>query len=420
MKNKLPYFIVITAALLICYLYFPPNDPPFDDPQLFKYFGMAIQKGKIPYRDFFDHKPPLIYFFNYVGVLLGNYGIYLLNTLFVLLAALKFLQLNIQFRIPFPFVLPVLFCLLLKHPNYSFGGNFTREYSTLLILIAFCCLLGKSRYKMFWTGLTASLVFFFQQEQLLILVPFIGAALYEVFIEQKWRGVYRSAASLTAGFLIPCVLIFGYFLLNNSLTQFLDSAFAFNFRWYTVQAEKPGFITEMFALKKLFYQFNLDTALLVTVGIILIGFLFANSRKIWLIGAVIALPLSLISEWMSAKIAIGDAMCYYYLVPLAGTIPIALFLVLAFSKNELIKNKVFIAFCYVLLTFNLLLTFMEYAGNRFRYNYHYKESAPETLFLNKVALKDNDLYIWRSSEYIFLYNKYKILAPDKWVYHSFW
>lgn len=420
MKNKLSYFIAITASLLVSYLYFPPNDPFFDDPQIFKYFGMAMQKGQVPYRDFFDHKPPLIYFINYAGVLLGNYGIYILNALFVLFGTLRFLKLNIQFNIPFPFILPVLFCLLLKHPNYSFGGHFTREYATVLILIGFCCLFGNGRFKMLWTGIISALIFFFQQEQIVILIPFILVALYNIPGELKLKRILFSSGLLAAGFLIPCLLISGYFFLNDSLTHFWENAFAFNLHWYTAPDEKPGLFREIIVLKNLVYQFKLDSVILITMAAVAIGFYSGNSKKSWLIAALIALPLSLISELLSSKIAIGDAVCYYYLVPIAATIPITLFLFFGFTKNELIKNRLFIVFCYFLLLFNLLLTFVEYRGNRFRYDYHYKEQAPETIFLNKAGLKDYDLLVWRAPDYFFLYNKYKILAPDKWTYHFFW
>ncbi|RYY49357.1 MAG: hypothetical protein EOO06_07415 [Chitinophagaceae bacterium] len=420
MKNKIYYFIVITAALLTCLLYFPPNDPAFDDPQLFKYFGMAIQKGQVPYRDFFDHKPPLIYFFNFAGQLFGSYGIHVLNAMFVVWGAITFLRLNIQYRIVYPFVLPILFCLLLKHPQFSFGGNFTREYSTILILIGFCCLLGRSSYKMLWTGVICSLVFFFQQEQVLLLLPFIIASLFQTFKEKDWKGLWHALAHSVAGFFIPAILIFGYFFFNNSLSYFWDAAFVFNFKWYTVQAEKPGFLAQMLALKNLFSQFKLNTVLLVTIALIGLGFFSPNKMKAWLIAAAAALPLALVSEWMSGKIAIGDATCYYYLVPLAAAIPITVFLVLAYTESSLIRNKVFISFCFLLLTFQLAWTYTAYAANRSKYNYHYMDDAKETVLLDKEKLFDNDLYIWRASDYIFLYNRYRILAPDKWVYHSFW
>lgn len=42
------------------------------DSSIFIYFGEAMHKGKIPYRDMFDHKGPLLWLIEYVGVGIGK------------------------------------------------------------------------------------------------------------------------------------------------------------------------------------------------------------------------------------------------------------------------------------------------------------------------------------------------------------
>src|SRR5687768_2361095 len=99
MNSKyLPYLIVGAIALALCFLYFPPYDIFFDDKEIFKYTGFLIAKGKVPYKDFFDHKPPLIFFFNFLSSLFGNWGLYILDALLVIAASLKFLQVNIKYK----------------------------------------------------------------------------------------------------------------------------------------------------------------------------------------------------------------------------------------------------------------------------------------------------------------------------------
>ncbi len=84
------------ASLLLSLAYCPPYMALTDDTEIFKYCGMAISKGMVPYRDFFDHKPPMIFFINYAGLLIGrgsDWGLWTINTLLALGATWCFFQL---------------------------------------------------------------------------------------------------------------------------------------------------------------------------------------------------------------------------------------------------------------------------------------------------------------------------------------
>ncbi len=67
-------FLLLAGSILLSLLYCPPVDIPLDDKEVFRYGGWVLSKGGVPYRDFFDHKPPLIYFLNFAGLLLGFLG----------------------------------------------------------------------------------------------------------------------------------------------------------------------------------------------------------------------------------------------------------------------------------------------------------------------------------------------------------
>ncbi len=45
------------------------------DSSLFLYVAERIQQGAVPYRDVWDHKPPLIYYFGVIGLALGDHGL---------------------------------------------------------------------------------------------------------------------------------------------------------------------------------------------------------------------------------------------------------------------------------------------------------------------------------------------------------
>src|SRR5258708_16405005 len=72
--NKYSYrlYFSLLACLLLSLLYTPPFDLGMSDKEIFTYTGWAISKGLVPYRDFFDHKPPLIFFIYSPGLFFGR------------------------------------------------------------------------------------------------------------------------------------------------------------------------------------------------------------------------------------------------------------------------------------------------------------------------------------------------------------
>src|SRR4026207_2167425 len=68
-----------------------PNNPnnmtlPSRDSGVFLYVGWRLLHGDIPYRDVWDHKPPLIYFVDALGIALtpGSFwGLWILQVFFI-------------------------------------------------------------------------------------------------------------------------------------------------------------------------------------------------------------------------------------------------------------------------------------------------------------------------------------------------
>ena len=55
------------------------------DSAIFKVMGLGILEGKLPYRDIFDHKGPLLFYINALGqwIIPGKTGIFILENLFL-------------------------------------------------------------------------------------------------------------------------------------------------------------------------------------------------------------------------------------------------------------------------------------------------------------------------------------------------
>src|ERR1041385_4209258 len=83
--------IPILASVLGTIIALFPSNPanmtlPSRDSGVFLYVGWRFLSGDIPYRDVWDHKPPLVYFVDALGISLtpsSLWGVWLLQIIFI-------------------------------------------------------------------------------------------------------------------------------------------------------------------------------------------------------------------------------------------------------------------------------------------------------------------------------------------------
>ncbi len=88
--NLIPYFGLMILVLLVLARANPYTTIPSRDANMFLYAGRLITQGAIPYIDFWDHKPPAIFYLNALGLLIGRdtrWGIFLLEFIFLFTSA---------------------------------------------------------------------------------------------------------------------------------------------------------------------------------------------------------------------------------------------------------------------------------------------------------------------------------------------
>ena len=416
--RHISFLVVGIVSLLLSFIYCPPFDIYFDDKEIFKYSGFLIGKGEVPYKDFFDHKPPLIFFINYLGLLLGDWGMWIIDATLVLLVSLRFLKLNIDYKVRYPVILPILFNFILRHHAISFGIGMTREYTTILLLLACCLLFSKSRSKYFFLGMLAASIFFIQQEQVIILVPFV---VYSLLTDIK--GKKRKPLNVLVAFAMGCIVVMApillYFLLNNALPDLWNSAFVFNTRWYTTE-EKPGLVRQLITLKNFIYSLNFDVMFLMALAMGSVSLYVGHERKGLLITALMVIPLSFISEFLSGKLSIGNASCTYYLLPLGATIPFLLFIIFVFTRQQLFQNQLHQFIHGVLLIAGFVMSTAMYLVNYSKYPQDGIAKSNEIRYLKNKNTQDYQLYVFNHSNFTYAYNYFKVLPPSKWLYHYFW
>src|ERR1700730_11452023 len=91
-KEHHTIILIIIGCIILNLLNWEPNSVN-DDKIIYRYFGLLIYKGSVPYRDAFDNKPPLIFFFNALTWLIDYKLTWIIDALLVLLASLLFYNL---------------------------------------------------------------------------------------------------------------------------------------------------------------------------------------------------------------------------------------------------------------------------------------------------------------------------------------
>ena len=109
---------------------------PWVDSSAFLYDGLSLTKGLVMYKDFFDHKGPLIFIINYLGINLtgGILGVWVLEVLSLFIFFIFLYKLIKLFSNNFTYILTSLI-IMLTLPYFTGVGNFTELFSLPFIMI---------------------------------------------------------------------------------------------------------------------------------------------------------------------------------------------------------------------------------------------------------------------------------------------
>jgi len=418
-KHHWHLLFILLASLLLSLLYIPKNNIIQGDKDIYRYVGLVIQKGGVPYRDVFDHKPPLIFFLNYAALLMGgDWGQWIIDTSLALLATGLFFGLCKRHKLSFPWVLPLLFNLMLRDWFICLVMGMTREYTTVLLLIFFCVLLGRHRLRYNILGFLAGLIFFMQQDQVFALIPFfIYAFLPDKDVIPFWSRLLRTAVGFGA-VLLPIIL---YFAWNNSLIYFWQDAFLFNMTWYTTTL-KESFFDHLRKLKLIFDQGNYELPVLVSFTLGTCALFFRTGNRRLILAALAAALLSIAPEFLGGRDIvpnIHEMSFTHYVLPLSASLPILLFCVFAFSEEPVLQNWKAQAINGFFVCASLFYIAVQHFVNR-QIARGDDGNSLITVYLVKHKPGDYQLFSFGNNNYLYINNELEILAPSKWVYQHFW
>ncbi|HSL31317.1 MAG TPA: glycosyltransferase family 39 protein [Anaerolineales bacterium] len=231
----LPVLVSVAGTLAALYPSNPGNMTlPSRDSGVFLYMGWRLLNGDIPYRDVWDHKPPLIYFVDALGLTLtpdSLWGVWILQFISILLTLLLIYRLLDQELGTFAalagsILLSSGFLTILER------GNVTEEYALAFQALCFWLFVGawKKNFPLqasFWIGLAGGLAFNFKQTTIGIWVTY-GLLLLVIRLLQR-KAPLRDLFSLLTGWAVPSIILILYLLSQNALTDYWEQAFLYNF-----------------------------------------------------------------------------------------------------------------------------------------------------------------------------------------------
>ncbi|MBS1598521.1 MAG: hypothetical protein JST75_09875 [Bacteroidetes bacterium] len=407
--------IVCIACVLLSLIHCPLFEIFYDDKEIFKYTGMVIAHGGTPYKDFFDHKPPLIFFLNYFGLILGPWGLWIIDTALVIATSFLFLNLCKKNKIAYAWLLPVVFNIMLRNNVVSYGIGMTREYTSIFLLLFFLTQMASFRSKYYILGILSAFIFFMQQEQVFPLIPFL---FYAVLSGDKrsYLAPLKKTGSICIGFLLITIIIVLYFTFHHSLKYFWEDAFIYNLKWYSEKKPLSDHAKAIFIILK---KSGYDLALYISLALGIFSLISGNTKNKLLTVSLIAAAFSFAAELLSGKL-VSKLSVEYYLLPLSASLTILLFVVFAYSKHPFLQHKFFHVLYVLIISFNLALVLLKYCIHLKPDSKNFMNTSPEFEYLQKQKLHDFELYIFYNSSATYMYNQFKILSPSRWIYQYSW
>ena len=323
-KAFLPALLSLAGALVALYPANPQNTPiPNRDSGVFLYVGWRLLHSEIPYRDVWDHKPPLIYFTDAIGLLLSPdsmWGVWAVQVLFVALTIYflyKALHENLG-AIPAIFGTVILSSGLLAVIKQ---GNVTEEYA--LPFQAVCFFLAARAHKKnfpishtLWIGIAGGIAFYYKQNTIGVWLVYGLILIWRRLVTKNARKLLLDLPALGAGVLTISVALALYFEYHNALPDFWEQAFRYNFVYIRKGSPLKDLITLL--LKGFSYLSLGNVIYFAGIGWLAAFVLAWKQRKSWfqklnplIFIVLIDFPVEVLMIAIS-----GRSILHYYLTPL--------------------------------------------------------------------------------------------------------
>jgi hypothetical protein len=279
------WIIFIGALTFLLNLYWNPRFVGMKpDSSLFAYGGKMITEGKLLYRDFWDHKPPAIFYVDALAIRLMGTSLWTFWWADIFWIALSTSALFLILRKltgTFSAMLASgIFLVTLMYPTIFTGGNLAEMYGTLpLILIIGVAFLYFQSGRTGWAfalGLLTAVAFLFKQTCIALGIGTALAIFILNFRSRQYQKGLIHLAWMAAGVILPLGVIALIWVHAGAWGDLLDAVFAYNVN-YVGSGISLATFSSMFSF--LLLKFPLMPVSIATLGGL--GIFIARNRS-WL------------------------------------------------------------------------------------------------------------------------------------------
>lgn len=210
------------------------NNPVGTDSAVFLYIGRLILGGGVPYRDAFDHKGPLVYLLDALGIAIhGVFGVWLLELFFLSVSAVFAYKIARRFAAP-PAALFTASVAILWYTARC-DSNFCETWSVPFLLAA-CyywvryrqeeCRIGKRAA--FFVGFCFAAVLLLKPNLTAIWMVFCLDVLIVFLCRRTWGALFSRVFFFLAGAAVLVLPILGWLWRAGALSEFYDQYWVFN------------------------------------------------------------------------------------------------------------------------------------------------------------------------------------------------
>ena len=206
----------------------------------FLLIGKSMSKGIMPYTDLFDHKGPMLYVINWLGMLIGFMGVWLIELACMLLSVFLCYKTARRFFSESASFLgtTATFIALL---SWFEGGNLTESYALPFFFGALYCLTGYfvqnfelNRKQIFISGLCMGGVLMLKPNMVSLWIGMCTVIFIHSLVIRKFRSIFRHIVFFAAGVLVLILPFIVWLIAKGSLNDFYRCYFQFNFEYVDV------------------------------------------------------------------------------------------------------------------------------------------------------------------------------------------
>ncbi len=331
-------FLFLPASLL--YYGNPLEHLPGTDNGVFLYGGQQLLAGRIPYLDFWDHKGPLIYFVNALGLAFAKgsrWGVWGMEFIFLALTAAGMHQTaRGQWGKAAGIAAVVYWAYALGqvgHYKYFNDSNYTEAYSLLFNVAAvyfwaWSARSKQARWGWFAMGLSTGFSLLLRPNNIGIQVSIVLAEFVAAAAKREVRDFIKKASFLALGLSSTLAVFAVWFLWHGALSDFVDAVFTYN-AYYAQKNQTRGFAVSYSAMMA--GSFNkLGWFPFIGYGVLLFLWVQRQARQkkldprfenIFILMLLIGLPLETILSSISGRVFFHYIMIWTpYLGLLAGVL----------------------------------------------------------------------------------------------------